>query len=190
LIQRLLLLAALVLPLAGTADIALADKVSTGDRRVLPPEIREFKSPSGDFVLTLSTSDHWKTRYANASLVEHDGTQSQQRWQQTLPHQHGPRHVLVTNAGAVVLADEWINIPSRRALMLIAPDGKILAQYSLDQLIETLGVSRKDITPNARHGIWLGALPAVSDDGSAVLLEAGGRHLRMSLADGALTVVD
>ena len=179
-----------MLPLAGTPDNAWADKMSTGDRRVLPPEVREFKSPSGDFALTLSTADHWKTPYANAALTEHASASAQLRWRQTLPHQQGPRHVLVTNAGEVVLADDWINSPSRQALMLIATDGKILAKYSLDQVIETLGVARKDITPNARHGIWLGALPEINPDGTAVLLQAGGRRLSMKLSDGSLTVSD
>jgi hypothetical protein len=43
---------------------------------------------------------------------------------------------------------------------------------------------------HARMGVWLSAAPALSPDGSQLLLAAGGRQLVLRLADGALSAAD
>ncbi|MDP2810069.1 MAG: hypothetical protein Q8O34_07965 [Rhodocyclaceae bacterium] len=160
------------------------------DAIVLPPARREFQSPSGKFFLTLVSADNWKTFHALAELSALDGAVRRPVWQQSLPHEKGPRRVLVADSGAVVLLDEWINIPSRHALMLISPEGRTLAHYSIDELIATLDVSRKTISANARLGIWLSSVPVLSADGTAVEFRTAGRGLVLQLADGRLAVTD
>ena len=161
------------------------------DALVLPPANREFQSPSGQFVLTLSSADNWKTRHAVAELaVSADGGERKPVWRRILPHEKGPRRVLVTDTGAVVLLDEWINIPSRHALMLISPEGRTLAHFSIDELISTLGVARKTISANARLGIWLSSMPVPSTDGTAMVFRTAGRGLVLELANGRLSATD
>lgn len=160
------------------------------DRIVMPPDRREFSSPSGRHVLTLRSADHWQTRLAQAQLQLRSGGVLEPLWQQTLPQERGPRHVLVTDGGAVLLIDEWINVPSRHALMLLAPDGKVLAHHGIDDLVRLLDLPRRTVAEHGKLGIWLSAAPALSGDGSAVVLPSGGRKLILRLADGRLSVAD
>ncbi len=64
----------------------------------------------------LSSADHWQTRSALAELQLRLGSELKPLWHKVLPQEHGPRHVLVLDSGAVVLMDEWINVPSRHAV--------------------------------------------------------------------------
>ncbi|WP_442777162.1 hypothetical protein [Sphaerotilus montanus] len=178
-----------LLTAGGVSAAAGEVAVVKADKRVLPPDRREFQSPSGRFVLTVSTSDHWATRTALAELVDVSGAARQPVWSQALPQQQGPRHVLVANSGAVVLIDEWINIPSPHALMLLSPEGKTLAHYGLDALIATLGVPRRTITAHNQLGVWLSRMPVFSPDESALVLAAGGRGLSLDMASGHLKLV-
>lgn len=148
----------------------------------LPPAERRFGSA---FVLTIRTLDGWKTPLGRATLVDSRG---EVRWERELPHHHGPRRVLVTLDGQVLLVDEWINVLSRYALTLIAPSGVTVAQYSGEQIISLLGVPRAAIRLNARWGPWMTTEPKLVGD--AVFFAAGGRRLVLGLADGQLSARD
>ncbi len=188
--RRRLLSAALLV--AGVPFSARADTVNRvrADRISLPPDRREFRSPSGNYILTLSSADHWQTRSALAELQLRSGSELKPLWHKVLPQGHGPRHVLVLDSGAVVLMDEWINVPSRHALMLLAPDGSELAHYGLDDLVLRLGVSRRMVADHGRLGLWMSSAPALSEDGSAVVFHSAQRRLILRLADGLLTAID
>ena len=152
------------------------------DRMDLPPLERRFGS---GFVLTVKTLDGWKTPLARGTLADARGGV---KWERELPHHHGPRRVLVTQSGQVLLVDEWINVLSRYALTLIAPSGVTVAQYSGEHLISALGVPRAAIRLHARLGAWMTVEPKVVGD--SVLFEAGDRRLVLRLADGQLSARD
>ncbi len=154
------------------------------DRIDLPPAERQFNSVSGNYICTLKTLDAWKTpkAWATLRLVSTGAV----LWQRELPHHHGPRRVLVTNAGQVVLVDEWINVLSLQAVMLIAPDGVTTSQYQAEQILNLLAVPRKKVTDAARVGPWMSEEPMLSPDGKEVRFRAGGRSLRLRLEDGRL----
>ena len=156
----------------------------------LPPDRREFYSPSGNFVLTVATANHWKTPLATAELLSVDGALRRPLWQRTLPHKKGPRRALVSDSGAVVLIDEWPNSVSRQALVCLDDSGQTLAHYSTQQLSRLLGVARKTLKSHARRGLWLSRVPVLRPDGSAVDFKAGGRKLVLRLADGGLLAAD
>lgn len=111
-------------------------------------------------------------------------------WNRVLPHEHGPRGVLVSDSGTAVLLDEWINVVPRHAIMLIDRAGHTLALYSGEQLFAILDVPRKAISANARHGIWMSSEPMPSDDGKTIVFRAAERSLTLRLADGKLTLSD
>ncbi len=98
--------------------------------------------------------------------------------------------MLVLNSGAVIMIDEWINVPSRHALMLIDPQGRVLAHYSLDALIAVLGVSRGVVGANGKLRTWLSAMPTSNAHGAVLNLRSAGRWLRLDLATGHLTAAD
>ena len=157
------------------------------DRIDYPPLVQEFGSPSGAFHLTVKSLDSWKTPKAAATLRLASGAML---WQRDLPHYHGPRRVLVTDAGQVLLVDEWVNVVSRYALTLIARDGAVIAQYSAEQIISLLAVPRRAISARARYGPWIADGPNLSSDAQSALFQAGGRSLVLRLQDGLLSARD
>lgn len=191
-VRRRSLLRLAVLPVVGAVSDASAGgaKTSLADRISLPAETREFRSPSDRYVFTLTTADHWKSRQAIARLSFRSGTELKNRWEKVLPQERGPRHVWVVDSGAVVLMDEWINIPSRHAVMLLAPDGRELADYGIDDIVRLLGVSRRTVADHGKLGIWMSSEPAVSDDQNSVIFRSAGRRLVLRLNDGGLTARD
>lgn len=175
-------------PLAAQAQPVRAYSVT--DRIVLPPHRRVFDSPSGRFQLAITSDDGWQTQRATGALRDLSSQVATLCWRQALPQTRGPRHALVTDQGASVLIDDWINVPSPHALVLIDRGGQQRASYSIDALIALLGVSRRIVTEHGRLGIWLSAAPALSSDGSNLVLASGGRQLILRLADGALSATD
>ena len=97
--------------------------------------------------------------------------------------------MLVLESGAVVLVDEWINVASRYALMLLSKGGATLALFGFDDLVRLLNVPRRTVRDHGRLGLWLSADPEVSDDGTAVQFSSAGQRLRLDVADGRLSVL-
>ncbi|MFL5280863.1 MAG: hypothetical protein ACJ8AW_07650 [Rhodopila sp.] len=120
------------------------------DRIDRPPVRRVFASASGRFVLSLTAVDDWRSPVVEAALQEvHDDGRAR-RWQRRLPHELGPRSVVVGDDGAVLLVDEWINVLPCHALMVIAADGRILADDSREQVLSRLAVPRATVSAQAR----------------------------------------
>lgn len=175
-----------VLALFAAVGEAIAMETAA-DRILLPPEQREIVSPSGRFVLVLATADGWKTPRGLAELYRVQAAGRELIWKRGLPHHHGPRRALVSDAGEVLLVDEWINVPSRYALTIIAPDNRLLASYPVEQVFAVLGVPLRDITAHAKAGPWITDGPVLSADGTSALITAGGRTLEVRLSDGKLS---
>ncbi len=173
----------------------------SSDRIDLPPESREAASPSGRFVLSVSTPDAWKSKTATAELVEVDGDERRVVWTRKLPHEYGPRFTLVTDEGTVILLDEWINVASSRAITVIHPSGihpsgihpsgihpsgNVIAQHAFAAIPEVLWIPGRELVAAARHGLWMTNPPTLGDDGKSVRAESGGRTLVIDAADGSL----
>jgi len=165
--------------------LCLAFSAAAADRIDYPPTERRFSSPSHAFVLVVRTADNWKTPRPIAELRRAGGSVI---WQHPLPHYHGPRFALVADNGAVVLVDEWINVVSRYAVILIDPLGRTVAVHPAEGVFSLLAVPRRDISAHARFGVWLSGIPAFSSDGGSVVLESDGRRIELSLKMGSLTL--
>ena len=155
------------------------------DARSLPYAQRVFASPSAAFELVLSALSQGQSAQAELFAVAADGRRP--LWRQALPHEQGPRTAVVADGGEVVLLDEWINVPSRHALLLLDPQGRRRAHYNFDELVGILQLPRKTVAQHAVQGAWLAGEPRWSTDGRQLLLPAGGRTLSLQLADGRLT---
>ena len=158
-----------------------------GDRIDHPPERREFVSPDGKLQLVIEAVDGWKRLAARASLSRRQGGPPLPLWSQPIPQQLGPREVLVTDEGRVLMLDEGINVRSRYALMLFDPQGKVVATHDFDALMRTAQASNADIRANALRGTWMGPPAALALGGTMALVPFAGRTLRVSLVDGQLT---
>jgi len=152
------------------------------DQQDPPPSIREFRSPEGDFLLTIRAADNWKTPRAAAEFSR--GGRS--LWRMDLPHEYGPRTALVSRRGVVVLFDEWINVFSPRAVLILDSAGRTLAQHSSEAVQTALGVPRARLASLARFGPWMTAPPVLAAPDGPARVSAGGRVLEIRLTDGSL----
>jgi len=161
----------------------------SSDRIDTPPAQREFSSASGRYRLRIESLDGWRSPQPQASLAQRraDG-RHETLWTRPLPHYHGPRMALVSDAGQVVLVDEWINVRSRHALVLLNASAHELLHATHDQVLAALGVTLDAVASQARLGTWLASAPELTANQLHARMGAGGRVLRLELRSGALTV--
>jgi hypothetical protein len=159
------------------------------DRIDTPPVRREFPSPAGHYRLRIESLDGWRSPQPQASLARRraDGRYDT-LWTRPLPHHHGPRAALVSDAGQVLLVDEWINVRSRHALVLLDATARELLHATHDQVLAALGVTLDALANQARLGPWLTRAPELTANPLHARIAAGGRVLRVELRSGALTV--
>jgi hypothetical protein len=151
-----------------------------------PPLQRIFTAPSGRYLLVLSVPDPAQPAQAELFAVEADVRRP--LWRLALRHAQGPRSAVVTDRGFVVLLDEWVQRPSRHALVLIDPQGLGLAHYSVDELAAALQVPAQALACQTAQGRWMEGEPRLSADGAALFFAVGPRQLRLVLASGELSV--
>jgi len=181
-------------PVVGFASIVLsigvfqagADQgpVSPGDRMVLPPVERTTESLEGNYRLVLENPHE---QVASARLIA-TGDPEQVVWQKVLPHHYGPRVGLVGSRGTVVLLDEWINVFTPYAIMVLARDGESLATYATDDIAVNLGISRAELAAKATFGPWMRGTPFISLKGETVTVPMGEHDLLINLTDGSIGV--
>jgi len=158
------------------------------DRIPTPPVQATFSSPAGNYIFLLSTPDNWKSKKAVGELFHIvDGARTR-LWTRTLPHEFGPRFVVVGNSGEVLLLDEWINVKSRYAIMIIDPGNKLVAHHDFDAVQRVLGVRGADIVKKARHGIWITSHPILDGSGEMVSVETADTELTIHLSDGRISL--
>ena len=73
-------------------------------------------------------------------------------WARALPQVGGPREALLAPDGTAVLVDEWINVLPRHAVMIIAGDGRVVADIGAEAAIAAFGVPRSEVGRLARTG--------------------------------------
>ncbi|PSN11130.1 hypothetical protein C7293_25430 [filamentous cyanobacterium CCT1] len=153
-----------------------------------PPPLRHEASPAGTYHLVLTLEkDAEGTRRTIASLFETTGDRCQQIWLRLLPHSYGPRLGLVNDRGTVVLLDEWINVASPYAIVLMGADGAVEAEYSFDEIVQITEQSRAEVVEQAAQGFWLAGRPTINRSGSQVSIPAAGGQLTLDLATGDLS---
>ena len=97
------------------------------------------------------------------------------------------RGILAARDSHVVLLDEWLNVRSNYAAMVIGPDNRVLGQYDLESIRAALGVPIGTVTSFARHGPWIQALPTLTPEGEAVEIASANRVLAIRIRDARLS---
>jgi hypothetical protein len=160
---------------------------TASDRITLPDPRRESVAPSGKWAFVVSTPDAWAKKRGTGALVSVSGSTRAAVWSRELPQEYGPRFILVDDAGTVVLLDEWINVNSRYAVVVIDRDNRQIAQHSTDDVQAALGVPMSQIVQMAKHGWWITTPPVMAAGATEVHVETGGKVLHIRLSDGRLT---
>jgi hypothetical protein len=161
--------------------------VNPSDRITLPPTSREFTSPSGKFVFVVSTKDSWKSRRATGELFS-AGSNRMLLWSRELPQEFGPRFALVNDQGTLLMLDEWINVNTQYAILVVDRDNKQVAQHSTDAVQLTLQVPMNQVVQMAAHGWWIQAAPTLVPTGDTALVRTAGKLLAIGLDTGVLSL--
>lgn len=190
--------AVLLMAILTTVSVAVCEAGPVGaqqtqaggavDRITLPDARREFVSPSGQFAFVVSTRDGWTSPRGTGELFSVKGPGRTSLWSRELPQQFGPRFVLIGDLGTVLMLDEWINVKSPYAVLLMDRAGRTVAQHSTDAVQAVLQVPMADIVRMARHGWWIGTPPRLDPAAGVARVETAGRGLLIRLADGHLSV--
>lgn len=110
-------------------------------------------------------------------------------WSRDLPQHFGSRYVRVNDRGSVLMLDEWTNVRSRFAVLLVDRHNREVARHDTDAVRAALSVTPAEMVRKAKHGVWITAPPVLPGDGKAATVEAGGRTLAIGLADGPMRPV-
>jgi len=161
---------------------AISDKITLPDVR------REFVSPSSRYIFAVSTRDNWKYLRGTGELFSVSGSVRKLLWSRELPQQFGPRFVLVSDLGAVVMVDEWINVKTGYAVLIVDRDNRQVAQHGTDDVQAVLQVPINQIVQLAKHGWWISAPPILNASGNVALVKAAGKILAIRLSDGRLSI--
>jgi hypothetical protein len=170
------------------AGVAFSVSVAATDIAPPPPAREEFPAPDKTYVFEVSTPDAWASRKSVGRLFQVAGGTRRLLWSRPLPHEWRPRYVMVGVRGNVLLIDEWANITSRYAVMVVDRENRLVAQHDFDAVTKVLGVPAAQVARMARHGVWIVTPPVWENPGLSVVIEAAGKVMRVNLADGALAL--
>ena len=177
------LLTVVMVQVGGPGRLVMDDSIAH------PPERQEFHAPSGQYLLTIDAIDEWRSPRAQATLYSVANDTRTRLWQRTLPHEYGPRHVLVSNDGDVLLLDEWITVMSRYAVLLINANNRTVAQQSFTDVEKVVGIPLGPIVTDERSGLWMGGPPTLDAPArQAIVPTVARRSLRIDLRTGRLWV--
>ena len=158
---------------------------AAGDRIAHPPVRQTFTTASdqGDaYRLVISAEDNWKSPIAKAKLFQGETV----LWDESLPHQYGPRFVLIGANGNVLLLDEFINVASPHAITLINKKGQTIARYGFKDIQSALNLSTDELTKQATAGWWISAAPLLVDAGNCAAVSTGNKLLEINLITGVI----
>lgn len=163
-------------------EIAGQDEIATPDTH------RTYESLNGIYRFEIIGEEHWQSKQATGYLYNVTTDRIDLLWQSRLPQEYGPRYVVVGSQGQVLLLDEFINVSSPYAVVLLNLTGDIVAQYSFDDLERVLNVPRAEIVAQAQQGWWISADPEHNVNRGRVMIETAGKTLSIDLTTGQLTV--
>jgi hypothetical protein len=159
------------------------------DRISLPPLQAEFLSSQGNFRFIVSTRDNWKSKQGRGRLMRQTDGGLEVVWEGLLPQEYGPRYVSIGRQGEVLMLDEWINVKSEYAVVVLNPQNNRVIQHSFDSVQEVLGVSTSAIVQSATGGSWwLSGPPRLDESGSEAYVPTAGTVLRVDLQTGELSL--
>lgn len=171
-------------------SIDTTSDATSGDRIAHPPVRQTFTAEpattasdrSGAYRLVISAEDNWNSPIAKAKLFQGETA----LWEESLPHQYGPRFVLIGANGNVLLLDEFINVASPHAITLINKKGQTIAQHGFKDIQATLNLPTSELTKQATTGWWISAAPLLIEAGNCAVVPTGDTLLEINLVTGTI----
>jgi hypothetical protein len=172
------------------ADKWSAREAETEDFVPLPPSRTEAVSPNGQYLLVVQSTDEWKSKHPAGRLFHQTALGPQLIWKKDLPQEYGPRYALVGNQGQAIFFDEYINVKSRYAVMLINYQKHLEISHDFDNIAELLDMPVASIVKNATGGWWMIGEPMLDVSGTTAVVCAAQKRLQIDLNTGQLSVVN
>jgi hypothetical protein len=169
----------------GKAGWSVSDGVR--DSIDLPAQRREFASRSRNYLFVLRTEDGWASKRAQGELYELSARGRRLLWRQLLPQEFGPRYLVVSDEGHILMLDEWINVKSQYAVILMGKDGAMIARKRFEDVKDVLRADEAVLVKHGSRGSWwISADPILDAGRNIVSVPAGNGALVIDLTSGAL----
>lgn len=183
--QKIIILG-LIMSLLGNVE---ADTLPSGDFIALPPSSRAVKSRNGAYHFRVHTTDNWRSPFPLGTLSTSSANGQNVWWQRRLPQHYGPRFMVVTPSGDVVLLDSWLNGKPVHAVSVLNNRNGSLVNFSYEDVLRSLGLSSAMLAERARFGSWwITAKPSLDWSGNLVLIPAGGKTLVVNAMKATINV--
>ena len=154
----------------------------------LPRARTEFRSRDQRYIFVITSEDGWATKQPSGELfvLTKDGGRLS-LWKKRLPQEYGPRYVLIGDQGQVLMLDEWINVKSRYAVVVLDHRAAVNVERSFEEVRNAVGVSEAKLVELANGGSWwISGEPRLEQSGKVARISVGGRILRVDLTSGDL----
>lgn len=161
----------------------------SSDSIALPPSSREVKSKYGVYYFRVHTTDNWQTPFPLGTLSIGSRNGQNVRWQRKLLLHYGPRFMVVTPSGDVVLLDSWLNGKPVNAVSILNNRNGSVVNFSYEDIRRSLGLAPAVLAQRARFGSWwMSGKPTQDSTGNLVFIPAGGKTLVVNAVKATINV--
>ncbi len=152
--------------------VLLTASIPVAAEEVQPPQSIEVHSPSKAFrfVVKPGRPESTATLFRDATSV----------WSAVVVH---PRTAMVLDDGRVVTVDTWLNAGGDHALVVYDPQGAVVLERRLEELLTTAELVGLTASRGGRR--WLMGTPVATADRVKLPIGDGKQALEIRLADGA-----
>lgn len=165
-----------------TASCGPSGAADANDSIALPPSSRVVESTNRIYRFRIFTTDQWHTPFPQGALTSSSKAKLPLAWNGKLSQYYGPRFVLVTSNGDVILLDGWLNTKPTPAIAVFYGGRRLWVSFSFEDVRRSLGVPPALLAQKARLGSWwISGKPYLDASESRVFVPAGGKTLIVDL---------
>jgi hypothetical protein len=156
--------------------------VAANDSITLPPITRVVQSSNKAYSFRIFTTDNWRTPFPQGVLTTGSNAKQPLAWRGKLPQHYGPRYVLVTSTGEVILVDGWLNTKPTPAIAILYRGKGSWLSFEFEAVARSLGVPLSLLAEKASLGSWwISGKPYLDTSETRLLIPAGGKTLVVDL---------
>lgn len=171
-----------------TASSGPSGAAYANDSATLPPSSRVAESNNKAYRFRIFTTDNWQTPFPQGVLKSSPNAKMGLAWTGKLPQHYGPRFLLVTSNGDVILLDSWLNTKPTPAIAVFYGGKRSWVSFSFEDVRRSLGVPPALLAEKARLGSWwISGKPYLDASEDRVFVPAGGKNLILDLRRNSLT---
>ena len=172
------------------ANGGVVQEAETADFMPFPPFRRESVSPNGQYVLIVQSENEWKSKHPIGQIFRQTASGPQLIWTKDLPQEYGPRYALIGNQGQAIFFDEYINVRSKYAVVLINYQKNLEISHGFDRILELVDAPVASIVKSATGGWWIMGKPTLDVGGTTAVVCVAQKRLYIDLNTGQISAED